>query len=100
MLGIFFIYLFVIYLYLTTVFNKCTFCKKQMRLALHNVMLIKVKSICDSIHHDKRSETRYPLPQINPHPQTHFLVCMQITLGLSREPAPCPLIGANGANNP
>ena len=65
-----------------------------MRLALHNVMLIKVKSICDSIHHDKRSETRYPRPQ------THFLVCMQITLGLSREPALCPLLGANGANNP
>ena len=27
----------------------------------HNVMLIKVKSICDCIDHDKRSETRYPL---------------------------------------
>ena len=59
----------------------------------HNVMLIKVKSVCDCIDHDKRSETRYP-------PQTHFLVCMQLTLGLSRELFPCPLPGATGANNP
>ena len=55
----------------------------------HNVMLIKVKSICDCIDHDKRSESRYPHP-----PQTHFLVCMQLTLGLSGELAPCPLLGA------
>ena len=33
-------------------------------------------------------------------PQTHFLVCMQITLGLSRELAPCPLPGSIGATNP
>ena len=65
----------------------------------HNVILIKVKSIWDCIDHDKRSETRYPPPKINP-PQTHFLVCMQITLGLFRELAPCPLPGATGANNP
>ena len=33
-------------------------------------------------------------------PQTHFLVCMQITLGLSRELAPWPPPGATVANNP
>ena len=60
----------------------------------HNVMLIKVKSICNCIDDDKRSERRYPLPP------THFLVCMQQTLGLSRELAPCSLPGATGANNP
>ena len=35
-----------------------------------------------------------------PPPKTHFLVCMQLTLGLSRELAPCPLPGATGAKNP
>ena len=34
----------------------------------HNVMLIKFKSICDCIDHDKRSKTRYPPPQIHPPP--------------------------------
>ena len=66
---------------------------------------MKVKSICNCIDHDKRSETRYhphlpPPPQIPAPRQTHFLVCMQITLELSRELAPCPLPGATGANNP
>ena len=74
--------------------------KTNETIPSHNVMLIKVKSICDCIDPDKRSETRYP-PTPNSHsPQTHFLVCMQITLELSREPAPCPLPGATGSNNP
>ena len=34
----------------------------------HNVMLIKFKSICDCIDHDKRSKTRYPPLQIHPPP--------------------------------
>ena len=62
----------------------------------HNVMLIKFKSICDCIDHDKRSKTRYPPPP----KKKLFLVCMQITLGRSRELAPFPLPGATGANNP
>ena len=71
----------------------------------HNVMLIKFQSICDCIDHDKRSKTRYPPPQIhpppNPPPQKKlFLVCMQITLGRSRELVPSPVPGATGANNP
>ena len=70
----------------------------------HNVMLIKFKSICDCIDHDKRSKTRYPPLQIHPPPPPRkkklFLVCMQITLGRSRELAPFPLPGATGANNP
>ena len=73
----------------------------------HNVMLIKFQSICDCIDHDKRSKTRYPPPQIHPpHPlpppkkKKLFLVCMQITLGRSRELVPSPVPGATGANNP
>ena len=71
----------------------------------HNVMLIKFQSICDCIDHDKRSKTRYPPPQIPPPPppppkKKLFLVCMQITLGRSRELVPSPVPGATGANNP
>ena len=32
----------------------------------HNVMLIKFKSICDCIDHDKRSKTRYPITPPTP----------------------------------
>ena len=66
----------------------------------HNVMLIKFQSICDCIDHDKRSKTRYPPPQIHPPQKKLFLVCMQITLGRSRELVPSPVPGATGANNP
>ena len=34
----------------------------------HNVMLIKVKSVCDCTDHDKRFETRYPPPKFTPPP--------------------------------
>ena len=46
---------------------------------------------------DLKQDASSPPP---PHPQTHFLVVMQLALALSTELAPCPLPGATGANNP
>ena len=67
------------------------------------IVLITIKDLKqDNIHVPVRKffyPNSSPTPP-TPHPQTHFLVCMQLTLGLSRELAPCPLPGAAGAKNP
>ena len=62
------------------------------------IVLITIKDL-------KQDNTHVPvlkffLSKFTLPPQTHFLVCMQLTLGLSRELAPCPLPGATGAKNP
>ena len=61
------------------------------------IVLITIKDLKQGNIHVPVLKFFYPN---SPPPQTHILVCMQLTLGLSTELAPCPLPGATGAKNP
>ena len=73
----------------------CNLLKTNETSPSDNVILIKVKSIYDCIDHDKKIKQYTNTP-----PQTHFLVCMQLTPGFSGILAPCHFPGATGDNNP
>ena len=65
------------------------------------IVLITIKDLKQDNIHVPVLKFFYPNSPLPPPPaQTHFLVCMQVTLGLSRELAPCPLAAAAGAKNP